>query len=293
MSYQPFLDSYLQSLVRNEKTIRTKKFLMKHLETFGWRSIWDFQTVKEFYEYLESKGLKPSTIKETIREVKAFLRFLKDSGVQVMLDERAFKKLWDYKKLKAKKRKEVFSDQELDRFFAYCDKKPPIYKVFFLLLLHSGLRVNEALSLLPEDLKVKKLGDKEVLFLSVREGKFSKQREVPMVMLSEEEKNFFKRFFLGRKGKPLWSYLLKYPKSVKEKILNYWAVVKFCQMAEKELDFSVYPHKFRYTWISKMLAMGFSPHAVAQWAGHEKVQTTLETYAVVLTEQEIMKLWNL
>ncbi|MGC8852214.1 MAG: hypothetical protein ACP5P0_01260 [Hydrogenobacter sp.] len=111
---------------------------MKHLETFGWRSIWDFQTVKEFYEYLESKGVKPSTIKETIREVKAFLRFLKDSGVQVMLDERAFKKLWDYKKLKAKKRKEIFSDQGLDRFFAYCDKKLPIYKVFFLLYFILG-----------------------------------------------------------------------------------------------------------------------------------------------------------
>ncbi len=65
----------------------------------------------------------------------------------------------------------------------------------FLLLLHSGLRVNEALSLKGEDLIVRKLQDKEILFLKVREGKFGKEREVPMPLLSGRRKSLLQKTF--------------------------------------------------------------------------------------------------
>lgn len=284
------LELYLASFTgRHEGTLRNKRARLLHLFDFGFREDWNEQTVKEFYEHLKDKGLAVATIKEVLREVKAFLRWLRKRHYAVFIDESAFRNLWQAYSLKARKRKEVFTEEELEKFFAYCDTKPPIYKVFFLLLLHSGLRVNEALSLTSENLVIKKLKDKEVLFIRVKKGKFGKEREVPMPLLSEEEKNFFKRFFANRKDKKLWQYILRYPKSVKEKTLNLWSVEKFCQLAEKELGFPVYPHKFRYTYISSLLSQGFSPHAVAQWAGHEKVKTTLEVYAVVLTEKELEK----
>lgn len=285
------LELYLSTFAgRDERTLRNKRARLMHLVEFGFREDWNEQTVKEFYEHLKAKGLAVSTIKEVFREVRAFLRLLRRRHYAVFVDEDAWRRFWQAQRLKARKRKEVFTEEELEKFFSYCDKKPPIYKVFFLLLLHSGLRVSEALSLSSEDLVVKKLRDKEILFLKVKEGKFGKEREVPMPLLSEEEKNFLRRFFASRKGKNLWRYILRYPKSVKEKTLNLWSVEKFCQLAEKELGFPIYPHKFRYTYISRLLAEGFSPHAVAQWVGHEKVKTTLEVYAVVLTEKELEKM---
>lgn len=216
------LELYLSTFTgRHEGTLRNKRARLLHLLEFGIREEWNEQTVGEFFSWLSGKGLAVSTIKEIFREAKGFLRWLRNKRhYAVFVDEQAWTKTWQAQRLKARKRKEVFTEEELEKFFSYCDKKPPVYKVFFLLLLHSGLRVAEALSLSSEDLIVKKLKDREVLFLKVREGKFGKEREVPMPLLSEEEKNFFKRFFASRKSKPLWSYILRYPRSVKEKTLS-------------------------------------------------------------------------
>jgi integrase len=285
------IKEYLESFTgRSVKTIKKKEFLLKHLEEFGVDDEWDEKKVKSFYEYIASKGLAISTIKDIFREVKSYLRWLRrKKHYAVFIDEDAFRSVFQAQRLKVKKKKEIFTDEELGKVFSYCDKKPPIYKVFFLLLLHSGLRVNEALNLSAEDLIIKKIEQREFLFLKVREGKFGKERETPMLLLSEEEKEFFKRFFASRKNKPLWFYILKYPKRAKEKVLTFWSVEKFCQRAEKELGFPIYPHKFRYTWISRMLSEGYSIHAVQTWAGHEKATTTLEIYAVVMTEKELLR----
>ena len=269
----------------SSKTLKKKAFLLSHLETFG--EIYTQRDLSDFVVYLKGKNLSDSTIRSILREVKAYLEF-----IGIHLDFKPFMKT-----LRVYRRAKPFSDEELKKFFSALRNYHPIYYVFSLVLLHSGIRVSEALALTSEDFEVKVFRkhtedfqdyvEKEVLFVNVKRGKFGKPYRAGMVLLDDKEKDLLKRFIASRKGKPLWAYVLKYPKSSKEKVLTTHSVHKFYERLSKELGFEIYPHRFRYTYASMLLAKGFSTALVQSWLGHESPNTTLLSYARAMEEVEL------
>jgi len=278
------IETYLSRLGHlNSKTLETKRYLLSYLEAFG--DIYTQRDISEFIKFLKDKGLKDSTIRKVLTETSAYLEYLGRS-----LDFSPFMKT-----LRVYRRAKPFSDEELKKFFEALRQYHPIYYVFSLVLLHSGIRVSEALSLSAKDFEVKvfrkhqdfELVEKEILFINVKAGKFSKPYRAGMPLLSEQEKSTLKRFLSQRQDKPLWSYALKYPKSVKPKVLTEHSVHKFYQRLSKKLGFEIYPHRFRYTYASMLLAKGFSPALVQSWLGHSSLSTTLLSYARAMEDIEL------
>ena len=292
------VSSYLLSLKHlSPKTLAFKEYALSLWEEYGGGMDFGKESLSSFVAFLSRKDLSSSSIRAILGEVLSYGRWLRDRGYGVkMEDVRAL-----LRTIRVYRRAEPFSEEELNMVFSTLKERfHPIYYVFSLLLLHSGIRLSEALSLRAEDLIVKRLKleregkveERELLFLSVKEGKFSKPYRAGMPLLSEEEKATLKSFFASRRGKPLWLYVLEYPKSVKEKVLTEDAVHKTFQRLSKATGIRVYPHRFRYTYASRLLAMGFSLALVQSWLGHSSPSTTLLSYARAMEEIELMRLWK-
>ncbi len=281
MSVEAYLSQHTSHL--SPKTRKKKGYLLSYLEEFG--DIYTQKDLSDFVLHLRDKGLQESTIRTILGEVRAYLKW---KGLE--LD---FAKI--LRTIRTYRRAKPFSEEELKLLFQSLRDYHPIYYIFSLVLLHSGIRVSEALSLSAKDFEVKvfrkhqdfELVEKEILFINVKAGKFSKPYRAGMPLLSEQEKSTLKRFLSQRQDKPLWSYALKYPKSVKPKVLTEHSVHKFYQRLSKKLGFEIYPHRFRYTYASMLLAKGFSPALVQSWLGHSSLSTTLLSYARAMEDIEL------
>lgn len=287
------IDRYLSSLPHlSEKSLQTKAYALSLLEEFT-----DSYVVSavEFSQFLKEKGLSNSTIRMVLEEVQRFFLWLSERGYMARLE----RKKEAFRVLRTNKRKNVFTDEELKVIFDYMKTQAhPIFYIFTLILLHSGVRLSSALALRSEDLEVKKFRlstedfevvEKELLLLNVRHSKYGKTYQAGMPLLSEEEKGIIKRFFSQRKGKKLWEYALKFPKSVRAVTLNEDTVHKFYQKLSKDTGIKVYPHKFRYTYASRLIASGFSPALVQSWLGHSTAKLTLEVYTQAMLEREVLR----
>jgi len=285
--------TYLSSLSHlSEKSLQTKSYALSLLEDFTGGYVVD---AVEFSQFLKEKGLSNSTIRMVLEEVQRFFLWLSERGYIARLE----RKKEAFRVLRTNKRKSAFTDGELKVIFDYMKSQAhPIFYIFSLVLLHSGIRLSSALALRSEDLEVKRFRlstedfevvEKELLLLNVRHSKYGKTYQAGMPLLSEEEKETLKRFFSQRKDKDLWQYGWKFPKTVKTVRLNKDTVHKFYQKLSKETGIKVYPHRFRYTYASRLIAHGFSPALVQSWLGHSTAKLTLEVYTQAMLEKEILR----
>jgi integrase len=84
--------------------------------------------------------------------------------------------------------------------------KPFVYYLLCVVLLSSGLRISEALSLKKEDFKERKVltekGEEKSVFVVKVKGKFSKEREVPLVLWKKEWEGVIrKQLIASKKGR--------------------------------------------------------------------------------------------
>ncbi|MGB9874302.1 MAG: tyrosine-type recombinase/integrase [Hydrogenobacter sp.] len=286
--WEYLIDKYLGSLRgRASKTIKDKAYRLSFLLDYG-----ESFDVRGFFDYLVSRGLSYSTIRLVFQEVRSFF-----SWAKVEFDEESYRELWKGQRVRTKLRREIeyFTQDQAQKILdcisgrGQCSPKHPIWFLFTLVLLYSGLRVSEALSLRGEDLVVKRVIDddgneREFLFLKVREGKFGKSREVPMGLLPDRYKETIKKLF--SKEDP-WVYEIKYPKSVKKRRLNLASVERFYYDLSKEIGFKVRPHLFRYTYAVWLSSQGVPLEFVQDWLGHESPSMTLKAYLKARKEKEI------
>lgn len=291
------VSEYLDSLKHlSDKTKHIKEYALKLYQDYVNDDYIKSINAIEFSSYLKDKGLSNTTIKTALREIQLFFDWL--------LEEKNMHYKIEHKKdvmrtLRVYQKKEVFTDEEIKILFDYIKQNAhPIYYVFTLLLLHSGLRLNSLLELNADDLIVKKYkvmtdefesSEKELLILDVKHSKFDKPYQAGMPLLLDIERFIIKKFFSQKKGKELWSYTIKYPKSVKQKTLTEDAVHQFYHRASKKLNIKIYPHKFRYTYASRLISESFSVALVQEWLGHASPGTTLKVYTKSMLDKEIEK----
>jgi integrase len=165
-----------------------------------------------------------------------------------------------------------------------------VYYLLCVVLLSSGLRISEALSLKKEDLKERKVltekGEEKYVFMVKVKGKFSKEREVPLVLWKREwEEVIRKQLDNLREGQAFFTYSLKFPKSVKVLTLSRNTVYRFFYDLSKELGIDVHPHRFRYTYAVWLAMKNIPPNVLKEFLGHSSVRTTLEVYAQAQKEK--------
>ena len=302
------IDLYLKELeeIRDEKTVGFKKDRLKHFaERYDNLPDMDRKEVLRFYRYLQGKGLKESTIRATLSEVRRFYRWLGQRWCSVEFDSEALTDIYRSKRKQEKRRKKYYSDEEIELILKAIrgevegiDAKHPVYYLLTTFLVSSGLRISEALSVRRKDVSIKKVltqegEEKEVWKVEVREGKFGKEREALVYFFCPEWKTLWERWL--EKLKPddfIFTYTIKYPKSTKTLVLKpdtakrfFWELEK--KLKEKGYEIEVNAHRFRNTYITKLATMGIPVNLIAEWAGHERISTTMDVYMEAEKEKEM------
>ena len=302
------IDTYLEELkkIRNPKTVETKEHLLKHLTAYADDLIdLDRRELIRFYENLKEKGLKESTIKEILKAVRQFYRWLGQRGYSVEFDSEALKDIYRSKRKQEKRRKKYYSDQDLETILSAIrgtlegfEPKHPIYYLLTIFLVSSGLRLTEALSVKKKDIKIKRVlteegEEKEIWTVQVREGKFGKEREALIYFFRPEWKTLWEKWLERLKPDDyIFTYTIKYPKSTKTLILKpdttkrfFWSLEK--ELREKGYELEVNAHRFRNTYITKLATKGVPVNLIAEWVGHSRISTTMDVYMQAEKEKEM------
>jgi len=293
------IDIYLEELrkIRDPKTVETKEHLLKHFTGYTDNLVdLDRGELLSFYEHLKEKGLKESTIREILKAVRQFYRWLRQRGYSVEFDSEALEDIYRAKRKQERKGKKYYSDDELETILSAIrgtlegfDPKHPIYYLLVIFLVSSGLRLSEALSVKRKDVKVKKVltsegEEKEIWTVQVREGKFGKEREALIYFFKPEWKTLWERWLSQLQPDDyIFTYTIRYPKSTKTLILKqdtakrfFWELEK--KLKEKGYEIEVNAHRFRNTYITRLATLGFPVNLIAEWVGHSKISTTMDIY---------------
>jgi len=283
------IELYLKELskVRDSKTVEKKKYLLYHLE-----EVRDFskRELFEFYEKLRQR-LSHGSALDVLREVRLFYEWLRERGYHYEFSEQAFSELKRKKEFENKARK-YFTEEEVENILSYIRTKPKpfVYYLLCVVLLSSGLRISEALSLKKEDFKERKVltekGEEKSVFVVKVKGKFSKEREVPLVLWKREWEGVIRKQLESLKERQaFFTYSLRFPKSVRVLTLSRDAVYRFFFDLSKELSLDVHPHRFRYTYAVWLAMRNIPPNVLKEFLGHSSVKTTLDIYAQAQKEK--------
>lgn len=158
--------------------------------------------------------------------------------------------------------KDILTEGEIARMFAATKNNRE--KAMIAILAFCGLRNKEVCSLKVKDI------DLDNNLVKVLGGKFKKDRIVP---ISREC------------SKIIINYLNDYPRNsplfttLREgKQYTGWALRKRVKVVAKRAGIKkrVYPHLFRHSFISHLINKGANLVAVQQFAGHSKIETTMQ-----------------
>ena len=302
------IDTYLEELrkIRDTKTVETKEHLLKHLTGYTDDLVdFDRRELIKFYEHLQKKGLKESTIREILKNIRQFYRWLRQRGYSVEFDSEALMDIYRAKRKQEKRKKKYYSDDELNLILRTIrgevegiDAKHPIYYLLTTFLVSSGLRLTEALSVKKKDIRIKRVlteegEEKEIWTVRVREGKFGKEREALVYFFRTEWKVLWEKWLEKLKLEDfIFTYTIKYPKTTKILVLKentakrfFWRLEK--ELKEKDHEIEVNAHRFRNTYITKLATLGIPVNLIAEWVGHERISTTMDVYMEAEKEKEM------
>lgn len=154
---------------------------------------------------------------------------------------------------------DIYTDEEIERILEAATT--PRNRAFIRLLVGTGLRLSEALSL--------KLDDVEEESIRVRQGKGRKPRTVYMsARLQQHLHRFIERqrpnvasefVFLGREGQP-WTE---------------WGVRSLCARLSRLTGLRVHAHAFRHTFATDYLRRGGDVHRLQRILGHTTINMSL------------------
>ncbi len=285
------IKTYLTKLKKSglsDKSIETYKNLLKHFEI--WFEDYSLLSdnlvlmetdIEKFIEYLKSKNLSPTTIKMVLNRTKEFIEF---TGGKWYADKRIYRERSKTESAKP------FLELELKQILNHLKATNKVYYYLSLTLYGFGLRVSEAVQLLPDDIIEKE----NQIFARVRPeiSKFSKSRETPLI-LKDEYRDDFINFIVKRKHPKLKDKtLFTYYNDVQKRIITIdrHNVKSYFHKLSKELGINITAHRFRDTYISYMVSKGIKPLTVAKWVGHKDINTTLKYYAKLTTKDELEEL---
>ncbi|MGC8868785.1 MAG: tyrosine-type recombinase/integrase [Sulfurihydrogenibium sp.] len=279
----------LKKIGLSESSIETYKIQLKHFEEwFKEKELPNLnlseKDVLDFVSYLKSKELSPNTIRQILNRVKDFVEH---AGGQWNASKRVYR---ERSKVESAK---PFSEIELKKIFNWLRENNKIYYYLTLTLYGFGLRVSEALNLLPSDIIEKE----SQIFVRVRpeNAKFSKSREAPLILKDKYRDNLLD-FILSRQNPALKDKtLFTYYNDVQNRIvvLNRMAVKVYFHKLSKILDINITAHRFRDSYVSYLIAKGLKPSTVAKWLGHTDINTTLRYYTKLTEKDELEELKKL
>ncbi|HPI03059.1 MAG: Tyrosine recombinase XerD [Candidatus Aerophobetes bacterium ADurb.Bin490] len=221
------------------------------------------ETIVDFIFYLKSRNYSPLSIARALVSLRGLYKFMVKEKAA---DKNPFENLETFKT--HKKMPEVLSKQEIEALLSSPDMSKPEGKrdrAIMELLYSSGVRVSELVNLELTDVD---LNERVIRCF----GKGSKERLVPigeyvvdalknyLAVRMEIVKKFCPNLFVTKRG----------GKFTREGI---WKLIK--KYAKKEnIEKDVYPHIFRHSFATHLLAGGADLRSVQEMLGHADISTT-------------------
>jgi len=266
--YQEYLK--MLSMDKSQKTINSYTYSIEmFLEYFKIKNVVDIDNMstnkcREYQSYLLERGLNKSSINTYFRPVNAFMSFLIDN-------EYIKKSPLKIKSLKpSQKLPNFLSDDEIEKMRFACKRESD--RLIFVLMLSTGLRRNELVTL--------KLSDLNGCHIIIR-GKGDKERSIilqPQVLellvkYIEERKTKwgiekYQEMFLSQLGKPFTGEAIRY---------KIQSIGRKAGISEERLQ-KITPHVLRHTFATNLACSGADIRSVQGALGHQNLKTT-EIYA--------------
>lgn len=258
-----------------EHTMRTKKYIveLKILPYFGNKRVNDITAadIRQWQNELIKMGYSPTYLKTINNQLSAIFNY----AVRYYdLKSNPCAKAGSMGKSKAEEM-DFWTGEEFRRFIDSVMNKRLSYMAF-MILYWTGMRLGELLALNPKDVDLEKrtiaitksyqrLGKKDV----ITPPKTSKSKRVITIpeFLAADIKDYIDSLYELRENDrlfPITKYYLEHEmqRGIKE------SGVKRIRV-----------HDLRHSHASMLIELGFSPLEIANRLGHEKVETTLNTYA--------------
>ena len=277
MKFEDFWKIYCADMETRlrEHTMRTKKYIveLKILPYFGNKRVNDITTadIRQWQNELIKIGYSPTYLKTINNQLSAIFNY----AVRYYdLKSNPCAKAGSMGKSKAEEM-DFWTGEEFRRFIDSVMNKRLSYMAF-MTLYWTGMRLGELLALNPKDVDLKKrtisitksyqrLGKKDV----ITPPKTSKSKRVITIpeFLAADIKDYMDSLYDLQENDrlfPITKYYLEHEiqRGIKE------SGVKRIRV-----------HDLRHSHASMLIELGFSPLEIANRLGHEKVETTLNTYA--------------
>lgn len=199
----------------------------------------------------------------------------------------------------SKKERKILTMEETEKFFKLLETAPLKYRVFFTLVIYTGMRRGEMLGLEWHDINF----ETGVIHVQ-RTSNYTKAKgiytdttktessvrfvKVPMeiIVILKEYKNEqdAERLKLGERWNNTDRLFVKWEGSPMNPQTPYGWLKEFCQ----KNDFPFYGiHQFRHLHTSLLIGAGIDPTTVSGILGHAQVSTTLNLYSHMFRENQV------
>ena len=277
MKFEDFWKIYCADMETRlrEHTMRTKKYIveLKILPYFGNKRVNDITAadIRQWQNELIKMGYSPTYLKTINNQLSAIFNY----AVRYYdLKSNPCAKAGSMGKSKAEEM-DFWTGEEFRKFIDSVMNKRLSYMAF-MILYWTGMRLGELLALNPKDVELEKrtisitksyqrLGKKDV----ITPPKTSKSKRVITIpeFLAADIKDYMDSLYDLQEDDrlfPITKYYLEHEmqRGIKE------SGVKRIRV-----------HDLRHSHASMLIELGFSPLEIANRLGHEKVETTLNTYA--------------
>lgn len=277
MKFEDFWKIYCADMETRlrEHTMRTKKYIveLKILPYFGNKRVNDITAadIRQWQNELIKMGYSPTYLKTINNQLSAIFNY----AVRYYdLKSNPCAKAGSMGKSKAEEM-DFWTGEEFRKFIDSVMNKRLSYMAF-MILYWTGMRLGELLALNPKDVDLEKrtisitksyqrLGKKDV----ITPPKTSKSKRVITIpeFLAADIKDYMDSLYDLQEDDRLFSITKYYLEHEMQRGIKESGVKR------------IRVHDLRHSHASMLIELGFSPLEIANRLGHEKVETTLNTYA--------------
>lgn len=276
MNFADFVEVYYDDIEPRikEHTMRTKRYIidLKVLPYFKSMRLSDIKasTIREWQNQLLRQGYAETYLKTINNQLSAILnhavRFYE-------LQNNPCKKAGSIGKSNAEDM-QFWTKDEFDTFIEFVMNKQESY-VAFTTLYWTGMGIGELLALTKADIDTKK----KTISISKSYQRFDKRDVITEPKTAKSKRVISIPEFLAADYEDFFTKL--YDLKPRDRIFPFTKGYLTCEMKRGVKESGVKKirlHDLRHSHSSHLIELGFTPVAIAERLGHEKVETTLNTY---------------
>lgn len=258
-----------------ESTIINKRYVfdLKVTPYFKNKKMCEIRTadIREWQNMLIKAGYAPTYLKSINNQLAALFNY---AVKYYDLKDNPCRKAGSIGKGKADEM-EFWTKQEFKEFFSAMKEKPEA-KMAFLILYWTGIRIGELLALTYEDIDL----EKRIISITKSYQRIKGKDMVTPPKTPKSNRKVTIPTFLAEELKEYCSML--YGITPKERMFRFTKSYMEHEIIRgiKETGVKrIRLHDLRHSHASLLVEMGFQPLAIAERLGHEKIETTLNTYS--------------